>query len=456
MSLRDLPAVQRLLGEPRIADYTEILGSAAVKSAVGSVLSAARRQAMAGGQLPPFGALVEAVRERLASQEAGGLIEVLNATGIVLHTNLGRAPLAAEALAAVAAAGAGYTNLEYDLDGGTRGSRYERVSDLLRAATGAQDGLVVNNCAAAVLLILDSFAKAREVVVARSQLVAIGGGFRLPDVLTRSGAALVEVGTTNRVALADFERALTPRSALLLRTHQSNFRIGGYVADVAPAELAALGRRTGVPFVEDLGSGALVDFARYGLPHERTVPEAVADGADLVAFSGDKLLGGPQAGIIVGGRAAVARLRANPLLRALRVDKATLAALGATLRLYLTPGGLERIPLHAILAQTSGELERRAGRIRALLGSLAARARIVATEGFAGGGALPAGSLPSAGLALAPGGGGAGALAGALRGRRPPIVARTRDGEVVLDLRTIPPERDAQLAAALAAVLGAD
>jgi L-seryl-tRNA(Ser) seleniumtransferase len=456
LSLRDLPAVQRLLGEPRIADYTEILGSAAVKSAVGSVLSAARRQAMAGGQLPPFGALVEAVRERLASQEAGGLIEVLNATGIVLHTNLGRAPLAAEALAAVAAAGAGYTNLEYDLDGGTRGSRYERVSDLLRAATGAQDGLVVNNCAAAVLLILDSFAKAREVVVARSQLVAIGGGFRLPDVLTRSGAALVEVGTTNRVALADFERALTPRSALLLRTHQSNFRIGGYVADVAPAELAALGRRTGVPFVEDLGSGALVDFARYGLPHERTVPEAVADGADLVAFSGDKLLGGPQAGIIVGGRAAVARLRANPLLRALRVDKATLAALGATLRLYLTPGGLERIPLHAILAQTSGELERRAGRIRALLGSLAARARIVATEGFAGGGALPAGSLPSAGLALAPGGGGAGALAGALRGRRPPIVARTRDGEVVLDLRTIPPERDAQLAAALAAVLGAD
>jgi L-seryl-tRNA(Ser) seleniumtransferase len=455
LSLRDLPAVHRLLGDPSIAEYVELLGSAAVKSAVGDALGEARRHAAAGGTIPAFAALVETVRARLAAEEAGGLIEVLNATGILLHTNLGRAPLAAEALAAAAAASAGYANLEYDLEAGARGSRHERVSALLRAATGAQDGLVVNNGAAAVLLILDTFAKGREVVVSRNRLVEIGGGFRLPDVLARSGAQLVEAGTANRVALADFERALTPRTALLLSVHRSNFRMEGFVADVEPAELAALGRRTGVPFAEDLGSGALIDLARYGLPHERTVPEAVADGAQLVAFSGDKLLGGPQAGIVVGSRAAVARLRANPLLRALRVGKATLAALGATLRLYLVPGALERIPLYAMLAQSRGELERRAERIRARLGPLSARARVVATVGFVGGGALPAGSLPSAGLALETGPGGADALAAALRRRRPPLVARVQDGELLLDLRAVPPARDAELAAALAAELGA-
>jgi L-seryl-tRNA(Ser) seleniumtransferase len=419
-------------------------------------LNAARLRAAADGVVPPFAALVEAVRERLAAEEAGGLIEVLNATGILLHTNLGRAPLAAEALAAVTATGGGYSNLEYDLESGGRGSRYERVSAPLRAATGAEDGLVVNNCAAAVLLILDSFARQREVVVSRNQLIEIGGGFRLPDVLARSGATLVEVGTTNRVVLADFERALTPRTALLLRSHRSNFRLEGFVADVAPVELAALGRRAGIPCVEDLGSGALVDLTRFGLPHERTVPEAVADGVDLVAFSGDKLLGGPQAGIIVGKRAAIARLRANPLLRAVRVDKATLAALGATLRLHLTPGGLERIPLYAMLASSSDDLLRRAEGVRASLGALASRARVVLTEGFVGGGALPLGSLASAGLALAPVKLGADALAAALRLRRPPVVARTHEGELLLDLRAIPPERDAELGAALDAVLGAE
>lgn len=455
MSLRDLPAVHRLLGEPSIAAYAELLGSAVLKGAVDAVLLEARGQAAAGAAIPDFVALVEAVRERLTAEEADGLIEILNATGILLHSNLGRAPLAAEALAEAAKTGGGYANLEYDLERGARGSRYERVSALLRAATGAEDGLVVNNCAAAVLLILDSFAKEREVVVSRNQLIEIGGGFRLPDVLARSGAKLVEVGTTNRVALADFERALTPRTALLLRSHQSNFRIEGFVADVAPAELAGLSRRTGVPFVEDLGSGALVDLARYGLPHERTVPEAVADGADLVAFSGDKLLGGPQAGIVVGRRAAVARLRANPLLRALRVDKATLAALGATLRLYQTPGALERIPLYAMLAQTGEELTRRAERIRAMLGPLSARARVVATVGFVGGGALPLGAFPSAGLALEAGASGPDALAAGLRRRRPPVVARTEDGQLLLDLRAIPPPRDADVAAALAAELAA-
>jgi L-seryl-tRNA(Ser) seleniumtransferase len=305
-----------------------------------------------------------------------------------------------------------------------------------------------------VLLILDTFAKGREVVVARNQLIEIGGGFRLPDVLARSGATLVEVGATNKVYLRDFERALGPQTALLLRSHMSNYRIEGFVADVEPRELVGLGKRVGVVVAEDLGSGALVDLSAYGLPRERTVAEAVADGLDLVAFSGDKLLGGPQAGIIVGRPQLIARLRANPLLRALRVDKATLAGLAATLRLYLQPGGAERIPIYAMLGQSIETLRARAEAIRASLSpDVSARVRIVDSEASAGGGAAPLSKMPSIALSVTPANGGADALAAALRRGSPPIVGRIEGGALLLDLRTVEPRNDAVLARVLAATL---
>ena len=453
MSLRDLPAVHRFLTEASIAGFSALVGPGAVKSAVDGVLDEARRATLRGERVPGFDDLLGEVQRRLAVAERDGLLELVNGTGVLLHTNLGRAPLAREALDAVAAIAGGYSNLEYDLELGARGSRYTRAAALLREVTGAEDALVVNNCAAAVLLVLDTFAKDREVIVSRNQLIEIGGGFRLPDVLARSGATLVEVGTTNRVYLYDFERALSARTALLLRSHPSNYAIQGFVADVAAGELAALGRRAGVTTLEDLGSGALVDLAAYGLPHERTVGEAVRDGIDLVAFSGDKLLGGPQAGIVVGRAALIARLRANPLLRALRVDKATLAALGATLRLYLQPGGVARIPLYAMLAQPLETLRARAGAICAGLGQRAAAVRVTDSLAFAGGGALPLATLPSIALAIRPPGGGDG-FARALRRERPPIVARADGDEMLLDLRTIPPERDAHVGVALALALG--
>ncbi|MDQ2857023.1 MAG: L-seryl-tRNA(Sec) selenium transferase [Candidatus Eremiobacteraeota bacterium] len=459
--------MSRFLAEPDVAAYVPFFGSAAVKAAIDGVLRSVRSGAASAGDethpIPHFAELCARVLERLEREESAGLLPVINGTGILLHTNLGRAPLAAEAVSAVAALGSGYSNLEFDLEPGMRGSRYDRLGTLLRATTGAQDGLIVNNCAAAVLLILDTFARgvprapSREVVVSRNQLIEIGGGFRLPDVLARSGAALVEVGATNKVYLSDFERALSARTALFLRSHTSNYRIEGFVADVAPAELAALAKRAGVASAEDLGSGALVDVARYGLPHERTVAEAVADGIDLVAFSGDKLLGGPQAGIVVGKASAIARLRANPLLRALRVDKATLAALGATLRLYVEPGALERIPLYAMLAATPAALRDRALALVAALGAMPRQtsARAVATEAFAGGGSAPLAPLPSYGVEIRGAPSNAGALAARLRRGSPHLIARVAGEALIVDLRSIPPQRDRDVQLALAAALGA-
>lgn len=450
---RELPAVHELLAEPSVDAFVKALGPKAVKAAVREVLDEARRRIATNGSGAVYAALVTSIATRLAHSEAEGLLPVLNGTGILLHTNLGRAPLAPEALEALEAIGRGYSNLEFDLEVGRRGSRYARVTGLIRETTGAADALVVNNGAAAILLVLDTFAKGREVIVTRNQLIEIGGGFRLPDVLTRSGATLVEVGTTNRVYLRDVERALSTNTALLLRSHPSNYRIEGFVADVPARDLAELGRRVGVLSLEDLGSGALVDLAAYGLPHERTVGEALADGIDLIAFSGDKLLGGPQAGIIVGKSAPIARMRANPLLRALRVDKATLAALAATLRLYTEPGGVERVPLYAMLARSVESLRERASAIREALVGMPAAVEIVATTGFAGGGALPTAALPSAGLALHPHDGGADALAARARRARPALVARVDGGAVVVDLRTIAPVDDERLTRVLRAAL---
>ncbi|HMF29277.1 MAG TPA: L-seryl-tRNA(Sec) selenium transferase, partial [Candidatus Cybelea sp.] len=327
-----------VLADERVAAFEATFGRDVIKRAADEVFGRAR----ASGD-GAYEAIVAELAARLESLHRQRLLRVINATGIMIHTNLGRAPLAGEALAAVAELSRGYSNLEYDLETGERGSRYGRVAAILNDVTGAEDSLVVNNCAAAVLLVLDTFAKGREVIVARSQLVEIGGGFRIPEVLERSGATLVEVGTTNRVYIEDFERALSPHTALLLTTHPTNYRIDGFTHETSPHDLAELGRRTGVPVVEDLGSGALVDLAAYGAPHERTVQEALSDGIGLVTFSGDKLLGGPQAGIVAGRSHLVARLRGNPLLRALRVDKMTLAALGATLQIYRGGALAERL-----------------------------------------------------------------------------------------------------------------
>jgi L-seryl-tRNA(Ser) seleniumtransferase len=422
-----------------------------VKAHVIAVLDERRAGFLAGDDDATGEAVVTAAAQRLTRDAARNLTGVLNGTGVLLHTNLGRAPLANEALDAIAGVSAGYSNLEFDLESGERGSRYDRLGGLLRAATGAQASLVVNNCAAAMLLIFDTFARGREAIVARNALIEIGGGFRLPDVLARSGATLVEVGATNKVYAADFARALSPNTGLILRAHPSNYRIGGFVADVAPVDLVALGRRAGVPVVEDLGTGALVDLRPYGLPHERTVVDAVADGMDLVAFSGDKLLGGPQAGIIAGGTAAIARLRANPLLRALRVDKATLAALGATLRLYADPALRARIPFYRMLGVPLETLRERARALQRQFPALA----VVDTAAFAGGGTLPLDPIPSAGVAFVPAGGAGPALA-RLRAAAPPLIARIEDAQLIVDLRTIDPSDDARVAGALATLFAAN
>lgn len=437
--MRGIPPVHRFLSDAQIAAFEALLGREHVKRSVTNTLDEVRRAPFDGA--PAFDALRAAVLQRLEEASYETLLSVINGTGVLLHTNLGRAPLAAAAVAAVREVGMGYSNLEYDLAAGRRGSRYSRVSALLTSLTGAQDALVVNNCAAAVLLILDTFAKGREVAVSRNQLIEIGGGFRLPDVLRRSGAELVEVGATNKVYLHDFERALSPRTALLLRSHPSNFRITGFTNDVDAAELCKLGKRAGIPVVEDLGSGALVDLADYGLPHERTVQEAVADGIDLVAFSGDKMLGGPQAGIIVGSATLIARLRNNPLLRALRVDKMTLAALGETLRIYAAERRTE-IPFYAMLAATPAQLRERAERYCDAVAQL----EIVESTAFVGGGSLPEHGIASIAVAI---GEHVDALAARLRRETPPIVARVESGKLLLDMRSILPAQDAEVISAL-------
>jgi len=429
--------MHRILSAPEVAPYEASLGRETVKGAVEQMLDRVR----ASGEEPSFETIIAGAAGELERLQQRRLQPAINATGIIVHTNLGRAPLAPEALDAIARLGRGYSNLEYDLESGDRGSRYARLAGAIGEATGAQDALVVNNGAAAVLLVLDTFAKGREVIVARSQLVEIGGGFRVPEVLERSGALLVEVGTTNRVYIEDFERALSPRTALILRTHPSNYRIEGFTHEADPKELVALGRRAGVLVAEDLGTGALDSLSSYGLKSERTVRDALDDGIGLVTFSGDKLLGGPQAGIIAGRAQLVARLRSNPLLRALRVDKLTLAALDATLALHRD--GRERIPIFRMLAATLDQLRERAHEyLSAIPGSA-----IVESSGYLGGGTLPGREIASIAVALNTGD--PDGLAADLRLGDAPIVVRIEEGRVLLDLRTIAPDEDEIVIAAV-------
>jgi len=402
---------------------------------------------------------LEAVRRASEVLARPTLRRVINATGVVLHTNLGRAPLPEGAIAAAAEVARGYSNLEYDLGGGARGSRHAHLDGLLGELCGAEAAAVVNNNAAAVMLCLSACAAGREVVVSRGELIEIGGSFRIPDVMRLSGARLVEVGTTNKTRAADYEQAVTGDTAVLLKVHRSNFRVVGFTQEVEPAELVAIGRRRGLLTMIDLGSGSLVgagELAALGLPPEPDVRATVGSGAELVTFSGDKLLGGPQAGIIAGSRAAVGLVRTHPLMRALRPDKLTLAALAATLRLY-RDGRDGEVPVLAMLRASDAELSGRAAELARGIGAAPAGASVavVACRSAVGGGALPGGELPSWAVALAVGGGSAEALDSELRAAGVPVVGRIVDDRLLLDVRTIAAGEVAEAAAAARGALAA-
>jgi L-seryl-tRNA(Ser) seleniumtransferase len=420
MELRDLPSVDELargVGDPLAVD------------AARAVLDRAREEIRAGADPGDLG---QRLHDELRAARAPSLRRVLNATGVIVHTNLGRAPLAEEALAQVIDVARGYSNLELDLRDGARGSRQDHVAAILRRLTGAEAALVVNNNAAARLLALGALAEGREVIVSRGELIEIGDGFRIPDVLARSGARLVEVGTTNRTRAKDYERAVRAETALVLRVHQSNFRVVGFTELPKLEELAAVAKRHGLPLLDDLGSGVLTE-----LPGEPSARESLAAGADLVCFSGDKLLGGPQAGIVVGRADLVERLRVHPLHRAVRADKLTLAALEGTLRLYLD--GPERIPVLRMLREDAGAVRARAERLAGLVGGT-----VEETVARVGGGALPLAEIPSFACALEE------TLAAALRLGDPPVVGIVRDGKLLLDCRTLQDAEIDEVAAAVA------
>lgn len=439
-SRRRLPSVERLLAHPLLVDAAHTYGRTLAVEAARAALAQARANVSAGESTPALDALGEDAMQRLEVITRGTLHPLVNATGVIIHTNLGRAPLSRAARRAMDTVAAGYSNLEYDLDAGERGSRYVHAEALLTRLTGAEAALVVNNNAGAVFLVLSALARGHEVIISRGQLVEIGGGFRIPDVLRHSGARLVEVGTTNRTHLRDFKDAIGPETALLLRVHSSNFKQIGFIAEVALADMVTLGRQEGVPVVDDLGSGTLLDTARYGLTGEPTVQESIASGADLVTFSGDKLLGGPQAGLIVGHRDLVAQLRHHPLTRALRVDKSTLAALQATLLHYLRGEAEREVPVWRMIATPLEALADRADALAATLRSQGAPATVIPATSTVGGGSLPGETLPTRAVAFAVDS--PDAFAAALRQGVPPVVGRILDGQLLLDLRTVMPEED--------------
>ena len=446
----ELPSVDRLLAGDGIASLVRERGRPLVLEAVRDALDEARAGIAAGGAVNRA-ELEAAVAARVRTLTAPSLVPLFNLTGTVLHTNLGRAPLPDEAIAAMAAVARGATNLEFDLATGRRGDRHRHVEPRLRRLTSAEAAIVVNNNAAAVLLVLDTLAKRKEVPVSRGELIEIGGAFRMPDIMKRAGAKLVEVGTTNRTHLRDYEAAIGAGTALLMKVHTSNYAVEGFTAAVSERELAGLARSHGLPLVSDLGSGSLVDMSAFGLPAEPTVRAMITDGVDLVTFSGDKLLGGPQAGIVAGRADLVARLKRNPMMRALRPDKVTLAALESVLALYEDPDRLaDTVPSLRLLGRPRDEIGAQARRVRP---ALAARlgegwsVDVVPCHSQVGSGALPVDRLPSAGLRCAPATGAKRgrssklkALAAALRALPAPVIGRVHDGALTLDLRCLDDE----------------
>ena len=440
--LKKIPAVTLLLEEPECEEFLARTSRKHLLAVIREVLDQKRKQILSG-QTPALEKhhLWEEIGERLHSKAAYHLRRVVNGTGVIVHTNLGRSLLAAQALEQMQRVARYYSNLEFDLEQGRRGSRYTHVEDILMELTGAEAALVVNNNAAAVLLALNTLAKGKEVIVSRGQLVEIGGSFRIPEVMTRSGAVLKEVGTTNKTHLRDYEAAISEETALLLKVHTSNYRIVGFTAEVSLEELVDLGQRHRLPVMEDLGSGTLLDVSRWGLEKEPTVVEVVQSGCDLVTFSGDKLLGGPQAGIIVGREKLVRALRSNPLNRALRIDKLTLAALEATLKLYRNEEqALRDIPTLAQMAIPLPQLHRRARRLYRLLTKdppPEISLEIIPTTSQVGGGALPLSFLDSYALSFTPGRISVAELEQKFRSFSTPIIGRIEKDKFLLDVRTL-------------------
>ena len=442
---RALPSVSALLESAGVRALLDTTPRPLVVSAVRDVVSRARDEP---DHVPPNDAAwARSIAEHVALTQRPSLRRVINATGIVLHTNLGRAPLPAVALDAIARVGGGYSNLEYDLDAGARGSRYTHCASLLRELTGAEDALVVNNCAAALVLALNTLSDGREALLSRGELVEIGGSFRVHDIMAKSGARLREVGATNRTHLADYSRAINAGTGAILKVHRSNFAIEGFVAEVSVADLAPLAREHDLPIVHDLGSGLLILLAALGLEGEPTAREALAAGASVVVMSGDKLLGGPQAGIILGAARYLRAMRENPLARSYRVDKLTLAALEATLALYRDPDAAMRaIPTLALLGAHVDVVRARAERAGVALREGGIGCVLTETVGNVGAGAFPTTQLRSAALALD---GDAERWATALRAHTPSVVGRVHDGRLLLDFRAVP---DADVEALVQAV----
>jgi len=456
---RHLPSVDELLRQDWARALEERHGRASVLRHLRALLDETR--AIAGrGDAAEVAEAVSSLRDRLARrlERAAGpsLVPLINATGVVIHTNLGRAPLSPEAAARVAEVAASYSNLEYDLESGDRGNREVHAEARLRAMLGAEGTVVVNNNAAAVLLAVNTLAEGREVLVSRGELVEIGGSFRIPDVVAKGGSRLHEVGTTNRTRLSDYRAALGPDVGLILKVHPSNFRIVGFTESPAPAELAALARGAGIPFVEDLGSGLLSLIP--GLGGERTVAESLESGVDLVTFSGDKLLGGPQAGLAAGRQAVTDAMRRNPLYRALRVDKMTLAALDVVLADHEGERNAERLPVQRMIALGTAAVRARAEALAEDLRGACPRARIDIVDGSSavGGGAAPSLEIPTALVAVTHASLGPARLAAGLRAGVPPVVARIFEDRLVLDLRTVPPEKEEELRRALVRVLAGE
>ena len=447
VSPRDIPSVDQILKHPRTEQLLGTYGHAWTVSAIREVLDELRQSLPNLAEIPSDAELENSLESILQKQSQPSLRPVINATGVLLHTNLGRAPLSQAALAAVESVACGYSTLEYDLTKGKRGKRDIHASALLTRLTGGESALVVNNNAAAVLLALSALSKGKKVAISRSQLVEIGGGFRIPDVMKQSGAKLLEVGTTNRTRLADFEQAIAEGASLLLVAHQSNFKIIGFTEEPALEDLAKLAHLHNVPLMVDLGSGAFLDTAKYGLAHETTVQETLAKGADLVCFSSDKLLGGPQAGILIGKADLLTKIRRHPLYRAIRADKLCLAALSATLLHYLKGEAEQAIPLYQMLSRSIESLQ---AQVQKWIDRLQAGSVV---EGFStiGGGSLPGETLPTCLLALkvkSPA-----KLAATLREATPPIIARVQDDLLLLDPRTVLPWQEETLLKSLHTVL---
>ena len=445
-SLRGIPSVNKVLSLPEVARLIEGNGHTVVAEQVRRVLAEERDNRIADRPASGPEDLIARIEQGVRRSQQLSLRPVINGTGVIIHTNLGRALLSDDAAAAARAAATSYSNLEFDLETGTRGSRNSHVRRWLAELTGAEDALVANNNAGAVLLALAALATGREIVVSRSQAIEIGGGFRIPEVMEQSGGRLVEVGTTNRTYLADYERAVGPETGVLLRVHQSNFRIIGFTHEPSLRELVGLAGRHGLSVVDDLGSGCLIDPGRFGLSGEPIVGDSVEAGADLVCFSGDKLLGGPQAGLIVGKADAVRRCAGHPLARALRIDKMSLAALEATLRHYQRGEAGQKIPVWRMISASTAELESRGKSWLESLASAPASVGLTRTSATVGGGSTPEQELDSRAIWIGPAGRGDGLdcdiIARALRAAEPPVIGRIEHGRVLIDLRTILPKDD--------------